>query len=313
MQYIKAKLAGKLDDFSLDAKRQLVGGTPKQQSAIADETLRELRVSPLDSAESLGTKLQGQLDESGRGLESALNTLDESGVRIPPEKVLSQYDEQIMALKTQGKFREAQSLADEKAYFEKNLEDVFIGDEGGLKSSLLENAKREDQAGINYQADSKPKISGMKGSASIKRQGVEDAAMAFDENLGRQFVADKQMFGKLDPVIEATQTQTMREGKKELGRFFDPTRVAPEIYKSTIGRPAFKAWSADKIGDIVKTNPQIFGKYAGVLQNAAKRGPQGIASTHFLLSNQDPAYRALLNQVADQEERPNGFNSDRND
>ena len=52
--------------------------------------------------------------------------------------------------------------------------------------------------------------------------------------------------------------------------------------------------SGPDIEEQVKSNPQRFGKFAPVLQNAASRGPQGIAATHFILQN-NPEYRKLLN------------------
>jgi len=58
-------------------------------------------------------------------------------------------------------------------------------------------------------------------------------------------------------------------------------------------------WSADKIGDIVRSKPELFGKYASVLQNALLRGPEGLAATHFILESTDPGYREVIRAVAD--------------
>ncbi len=51
------------------------------------------------------------------------------------------------------------------------------------------------------------------------------------------------------------------------------------------------AVTLDKIGDIVKSSPQSFGKYAKTMQDAASRGNHALAVTHFLLLQQDPGYR----------------------
>lgn len=61
--------------------------------------------------------------------------------------------------------------------------------------------------------------------------------------------------------------------------------------------PKLAAQGLDKIGDILKSSPQVFGKFAKVLQNAAARGPQGIAATHFILQQQDPEYQELMKNL----------------
>lgn len=55
--------------------------------------------------------------------------------------------------------------------------------------------------------------------------------------------------------------------------------------------PASSAVALDKIGDLVQSSPEAFGKFASTLQEAAKRGNHALAVTHFLLQQQDPEYR----------------------
>jgi hypothetical protein len=49
-----------------------------------------------------------------------------------------------------------------------------------------------------------------------------------------------------------------------------------------------------KIGEMLRTNPAVFGRYAGQLQQAAARGNHALAVTHFLLAQQDPEYRKVV-------------------
>jgi hypothetical protein len=283
-------LGNKIDDFSLGAKRRLVGGTPTQQKAINPGVLQKLPVKMFDDAGSVATRLDDVLDQSQKGLQSSLQTMDDAGVSVSPERVLKQFDDEIFALKQKGLFRQAETLQKEKDFMAQNLDDIFLG-ERGLKPSTMENIKRESQANINYVADTKPSVSGKKSAASLQRQSVED----------EKFRSDKQLYRDYDPIIEAAQNQAARENKKSWGRYLNPTEIGKEAWKSTVGRPSVQAWSADKIGDFVKRSPQVFGKYAQVLQSAAQRGTQGVASTHFILNSTDPEYRAILNQVADTE------------
>lgn len=50
----------------------------------------------------------------------------------------------------------------------------------------------------------------------------------------------------------------------------------------------------DKLGDMVKNNPNMFGKFSGVLNNAANRGKNALGATHFMLYQQNPEYREQL-------------------
>jgi hypothetical protein len=298
------KVAGYFDNEADIARRQLIGGTPTQQKAITPGVLKELQgdgaIGLFDDAGSVAKKLEGRMEQSGAGLQSGLKQMDDAGLTVSPEKVLKQYEEKIVEFNQNGNFHEADALQKEMDYFKSKMESMFLG-ERGLKPSVMENVKRGTQGNINYGpgGDGVPAVAGKKASASLQRQSVEDVAMAHDPALGEKFVADKQLYHKYDPVIEAAQTQADREGKKSLGRFLDPTRTVPEVWKSTVGRPSLKAWSADKIADAVRTSPQSFGKYAGVLQQAAQRGTQGVASTHFILQQTDEGYRQMLQQVAD--------------
>jgi hypothetical protein len=57
---------------------------------------------------------------------------------------------------------------------------------------------------------------------------------------------------------------------------------------------AATAVAADKLANIVKSSPQIFGKYASVLQAANDKGAQHLGLTHQILWKNDPQYRALF-------------------
>jgi hypothetical protein len=50
----------------------------------------------------------------------------------------------------------------------------------------------------------------------------------------------------------------------------------------------------DKIGDVLKATPEVFGKYAAPLLESLGRGEQSLAVTHYLLMQQDPDYQNLV-------------------
>ena len=49
-----------------------------------------------------------------------------------------------------------------------------------------------------------------------------------------------------------------------------------------------------KIGNVLSKNPEAFGKFAGVLSDAARRGGNALAATHYVLSQKNPEYQSLV-------------------
>lgn len=83
-------------------------------------------------------------------------------------------------------------------------------------------------------------------------------------------------------------------------------KVAAKVIDSTIaGKEAInkgKQWLGDKIPELIKSNPQVMGKYAPAFQNAMTKGAQQVGLTHWLLMNNDPEYRQMLDGIEKQGE-----------
>lgn len=62
------------------------------------------------------------------------------------------------------------------------------------------------------------------------------------------------------------------------------------------------ALGLDKLGKMVKANPNMFGKFAGVLQNASQRGGNALGAAHFILQQNNPEYREQLKQLEEEQE-----------
>ncbi len=56
-------------------------------------------------------------------------------------------------------------------------------------------------------------------------------------------------------------------------------------------------WGMDRLQDAVKTNPQSFGKFAGPLQSAEKRGGTALNAAHFVLQQTNEEYRNMIKQL----------------
>lgn len=71
----------------------------------------------------------------------------------------------------------------------------------------------------------------------------------------------------------------------------DNDSSTPASYQDSASR------GANNLPEIVAKSPEIFGKFGPVLQNAASRGPQGVAATNFILQQTNPEYREALKKA----------------
>ena len=60
---------------------------------------------------------------------------------------------------------------------------------------------------------------------------------------------------------------------------------------------AFHKVMGSKIGKIVQSAPQMLGPYGDILMNAARRGTHALATTHFVLSQQDRHYNKMVEEL----------------
>lgn len=57
----------------------------------------------------------------------------------------------------------------------------------------------------------------------------------------------------------------------------------------------FMAVTADTVAKVLPQNPQAFGKYANVLDNALRKSPESLRATLHVLQMSDPEFRQLIN------------------
>jgi hypothetical protein len=80
------------------------------------------------------------------------------------------------------------------------------------------------------------------------------------------------------------------------------------LYKGAQGGKAVSeaANISNNVVAFAQKAPQVFGRYASVMQDAASRGPQAVAATHFILEQREPEYRETLRKLAEDPEGQNG-------
>lgn len=73
---------------------------------------------------------------------------------------------------------------------------------------------------------------------------------------------------------------------------------APLISGATkaVGAAAGAASAKPLVNRMLEESPDRLGKFAPALQSAAQRGESALASTHFLLSQSDPEYQAIMKE-----------------
>lgn len=301
-------LKSKAEDLAIKA----TGATGKQAEGFADDAGRQLLDRDLirfgDTPENIAGRLDDRISESGSKIQKALEKSTGQGAKIDLLEYLGKSETKVNELRRAGKFLEADAIEAQTNKIIENADKLRVE---YFDPITMENIKRESQAGINYMADAKPTVAGKKVGASMQRQAVEDAMRGLDKNLSKQFVEEKKLFGLLNPIQEAAEKRSSQLNQSPFGGLGDIAStaagggnpmyaaarrmVAPRLASSA-------AVSLDKIGTLVQKSPQKFGKYAQVLQSAAQRGPQGVASTHFLLQQSDEDYRELLKQIAGDED-----------
>jgi len=197
-----------------------------------------------------------------------------------------QMDDSINAITQRGggdlSMKEAQNLIEELAQSAK-----FDATRATPANDMAQGIYKTVRNSINDSAENAATTMGKPGLKDILQKSNKqfsvgkDADILHGNKLARGFNKD---LGLTDMIV-ASGNPVLLPGKK--------------LWERTGNR--YMAKSFDKIGDMVNQNPNAFGKFSGVLQQATQRGPQAVAATHFLLQQQDPEYVELLKQMQGEE------------
>ena len=281
------------------------GATGKQTEKFADNAGRELLDRGLvkfgDSAENIAERVGAEASRAGDDISSAISGLDDMGARASTDDIVSNLEYKIQ------EYASDPSKAPLARKLQSIVDDIRASGGSEVPLSRAEQIKRGFGGKIKNWLDPEAGAAN-KDAYRAYMSEVEKKAIAADPNLASKFSEGKQTYGLLAPIEEAASKRAAQLNQSPFGGLGDIAATA-----AGGGNPLFAAgrraiaprlassaaWSADKIADVVRATPEVFGKYAGVLQNAAQRGPQGIASTHFVLEQIDPGYREVIRAVAD--------------
>lgn len=249
--------------------------------------------------------LEGSVDEASAMIGKVLDDMDASGVTASVDNIVSGINGKIAQLKqVPGNDKFIRSLQNE-------VDRLIEAGKSDIPISAAERGKRAFQAQTNY--NSKPsKVSSSKEMASAFRGEVERAAEQASPELAKQFLSAKDQYGKLKPVLDATVKRSHQQVQQPIGGLADtaagllfapvvgtPAAISGPIARRSI-QPRIASSSAvtfDKIGDILKTAPERFGKFAAPLREAEMRGPAARATTQFILQQTHPEFRQMMEEL----------------
>lgn len=116
--------------------------------------------------------------------------------------------------------------------------------------------------------------------------GLAQGEDILDKASARQ--AKNATFGLRDTAMAASQLARPDGNGLTAAAMAIGSKIVRERGNSTV------AVGADKLAQVLKSNPEKFGEYAQVLSQAAARGGNSLAATHYLLQQSNPNYRETV-------------------
>ncbi len=102
----------------------------------------------------------------------------------------------------------------------------------------------------------------------------------------------------LEKIQDLAANKAFENAKGPMGSEFGVRRILGAVGALPTAGVSLIATSPRSWQHILRS----MGKYAAPLQNALERGPQAFAVTHFILSQSDPEYRNIINNLSSEDE-----------
>lgn len=126
---------------------------------------------------------------------------------------------------------------------------------------------------------------------AARRYGSSTAAVAANETAKMLEASPQALKTAAGALRDAVSGGNAAKGTTNLIR--DIQRPSPAMIPQMTDQSKDES-GANKIKNIIQTNPQALGKYGPVLKSAMDRGGNAYSVTHFLLQQKDPEYRELM-------------------
>jgi hypothetical protein len=293
-------LSGKLGKGAEDLAENATGATGKQAAEFVPGTGRYLldkgKVKIWDTAEDIAERAAQGMETAGKQIGSALDELDAVGTQASVDNVrnalLKQADDLAKIDGNQQIVNQLRAKADE----------LINRGESNIPISFGEKAKVAHNRMVNSFSPEADKNAAYHISTAYRKE-VERAAEAADKEIAKKFMEAKKDYNILAPVEAAASKRALTQSQSPIGGLGDMVAggvggVQGVVAKRLIGPrlASTAAVSADVVSKALAATPEVFGKYAKVLTEAAAKGGSNLAMTHMILQ-QDPEYNKVLNNI----------------
>lgn len=303
---LMGKAASGLEEGAERLAVKATGATGNQAMKFSDDAGRQLLDRGLvragDNAAKIAERVGAASDDAGRAIGEALEQLEAKGATASVDNVVTALESKIDDLaQTPGNERIIKQLQAE-------VDNLYNRGQSNLPITQGEIAKRNFQGQTNYFSPEAEKKASSQVANAFKEE-VEQAAQKADPTTANLFKQEKETYGLLAPIKEAAEKRAAQQAQSPFGGLTDivagtaggPKGLAAKFAIEQVGRRAAStsAVLSDNLAKALKATPQAFGRFAKPLQEAAQRGGNALAATHFVLQQTQPEYRALVNTSED--------------
>lgn len=273
-----------------------------------------------DMAEDV-TKLKS---DTGKAIGSYLESVDMRGKFFDVRKAVADLDAMRPRSSTSGKLLTKGAYADINNTIDTAIDTVKAHGRANLSFEDANSVKGTLQDLANWNSNKNATLLDKKVAGTF-RQSVDDALESVSNtpknaDAFEGFLDDKKIYGATNRAEDSLWGRVGADNANKTASLTDTVLAGPMLAEGGIGPTALTlaakktaerygnqaiAQGANKLAKIsantleplIKSSPQLFGKFLPALQQAAARGSEDLAVTHYLLSQSDPEYQALVGQV----------------
>lgn len=317
----KAKgVAGDVAEFISRKSRQAVeplaklatGATRTQAEKFAPGAAAEAvdrgLIKAFDAPGDIASRLEGQItsgmDKFGDIVQAVSSRpgadLQKTELIVPLRRALSEVAD------NPARLEEASALR-------KILQAVEEGPEN-IPLSKVESIKRDFMNKSNYGPGTSPQAT--KTAGSIYKNKVEERLTDLEPDLAKEAIGYKQDYSKFVPLQEAAEARALQLKQSPIGGLKDIASVAvggakgpiinrlvsPRIASTLAVGTSALSKGMQKVADGLKGSiseealqrVNNLPQFSGILAQAAERGQEALATTHFMMLQTDPEYRRTV-------------------
>lgn len=279
------------------------------------------------------SSLQDKLDQfsalsetAGKNIEGTMSALDQAGVPAFSPAALAQDIVDKFAAPIEG-FKSKKSAYDAIVDLADDIKNNFQGDDFQTAQKIKNFVKSQTNFDSTRSQTTNDLLKQVYGAVKTRMEQAVDAGAETvgDPEMLSEYLKNKRDYGNAEVAGGILDGSAAREAANQRFGLGSKVVAAGELAAGNpikaaataglmkgaalYGRNAEAAaadglatgmrWGADKIADIVQSNPKLLGSWAPMLQAAATRGNTSLAATNLILSQTSQAYREHMKNLFD--------------